>query len=99
VAVAGSDVFFTTIAGELRHGSLLGPLSTTVSISGLLNARAVAAEPTGAYVLDENGIRTTRYGTSPLLLVNGSTGKLLDFALSLPWLYFVTTSGLYRVHI
>ena len=98
VAVSGSDIFFTNVPGELRRGSLAGPLATTVLMSDVLNARAVAAEPMGAYVLDDNGIRTTRYG-APLVLVKPGAGKIFDFALAPPWLYFITPTGLYRIHI
>ncbi len=96
VAVSGQDVFFTTSAGELRHGAPAAAPATTMLMSGLVNARAVAADPKGAYVLDDNGIRTTRYGT-PLTLVKPAAGKIFDFALASPWLYFVTATGLYRV--
>jgi hypothetical protein len=97
VAALDPVLVFSTTKGELRSGTLASTASTVIA-SGLVNARAVAIEPRGAYVLDDKGVQTTRYGT-PLVLVKADPDTIIDFAVAPPWAYFITPKGFYRVHL
>jgi hypothetical protein len=98
LALAAGKVFFITSSGDLRSAPL--PSSETAQLlePGFTSASAIAVDSTGGIlVLDSKGLYTTRYGPRIPLVRNGGAAPVLSFAVSGPWVYFVTTKGLFRI--
>ncbi|CAN5889695.1 hypothetical protein BH11MYX4_BH11MYX4_64390 [soil metagenome] len=97
VAVAPGAVFFVTDSGELRSAPLLLGSTSKLLRSGFVAPLALAVDDRGEpLVLDAAGIHATRYG-APLRVASSVGAPIVSFAASGPWIYFVTSAGLFRV--